>query len=168
MRLRFLILLVLGVRMFLLDSALHLPSSHLIPSTSIHLNFVHIIFSVLGLSKPSMPQSPGILTATAAIAKDRAGRRGQAPAPRHERSQLPDDIPDVSVGMNDHPGDGFIRPTSPTYTASSETLSAQSQTNQDTANSYEAILLGPGENKIDVEVDTRKFLVEYTCLESTH
>lgn len=47
-----------------------------------------------------MAQTPGIITATAAIAKDRAGRRGSAPAPRHERSQLPDNVPNVSVGLD--------------------------------------------------------------------
>lgn len=45
-----------------------------------------------------MPQSHGIITATAAIAKERAGRRGQGPPSRHGRSPLPDDAPDVSVG----------------------------------------------------------------------
>jgi DNA-directed RNA polymerase II subunit RPB11 len=99
----------------------------------------------------------GILTATAAIAKDRAGRRGSAPAPRHERCQLPDDVPDVSVGVNYYPGYPFVFCASPTNTVTSETMSARSQTNQDTAHRYEAILLGPGENKIDVEVDTRKY-----------
>jgi hypothetical protein len=139
----------------------HVPArlcqSSIIPS---RLHFLRTNFTVLVLSKSTMPQSPGILTATAAIAKDRAGHRGQAPAPRHERSQLPDDVPDVSVGVNHHPCYGYDLPVSPTHTASSGTLSALSQTNQDTANRYEAILLGPGENKIDVEVDTRKSLVD--------
>jgi DNA-directed RNA polymerase II subunit RPB11 len=104
-----------------------------------------------------MPQSPGIVTATAAFAKDRAGQRGSGgPAPRQERSLVPDDVPDVSVGMNDYPGDG---PASPIHTASSTPFSARSEANPDTANRYEAILLGPGENKIDVEVDTRESLV---------
>ncbi|KAJ5498776.1 hypothetical protein N7453_007827 [Penicillium expansum] len=62
-----------------------------------------------------MPQSPAIVTATAAIARERAGRRGHGPHPRHPRPMVPDDAPDV----------------------------------------YEAILLAPGESKIDVEVDTR-------------
>ncbi|KAJ5977821.1 hypothetical protein PENPOL_c001G04564 [Penicillium polonicum] len=62
-----------------------------------------------------MPQSPAIITATTAIARERAGRRDQGPHPRHPRPALPDDAPDV----------------------------------------YEAILLAPGESKIDVEVDTR-------------
>ncbi|KAJ5411622.1 uncharacterized protein N7487_005981 [Penicillium crustosum] len=62
-----------------------------------------------------MPQSPAIITATAAIARERAGRRNQGPHPRHPRPMLPDDAPDV----------------------------------------YEAILLAPGESKIDVEIDTR-------------
>ncbi|CAG7924298.1 unnamed protein product [Penicillium olsonii] len=57
----------------------------------------------------------GFMTASEAIARDRAGRRGSGPAPRHARSLVPDNVPDI----------------------------------------YEAILLGPGENKIDVEVDTR-------------
>ncbi|KAJ5563637.1 hypothetical protein N7535_008801 [Penicillium sp. DV-2018c] len=59
----------------------------------------------------------GIITATAAIARDRAGRNGggRRPATRHERPVLADDPPNV----------------------------------------YEAILLAPGENKIDVAVDTR-------------
>ena len=33
--------------------------------------------------------------------------------------------------------------------------------NLDTSHSYEAILLGPGENKIDVEVDTREYTVAH-------
>lgn len=44
-----------------------------------------------------MPQSPGIITATAAIARERAGRRNQGPHSRHPRPMLPDDAPDVSV-----------------------------------------------------------------------
>lgn len=44
-----------------------------------------------------MPQSPAIVTATAAIARERAGRRDQGPHPRHPRPMLPDDAPDVSV-----------------------------------------------------------------------
>lgn len=46
-----------------------------------------------------MPQSPAIITATAAIARERAGRRGQGPHPRHPRPMLPDDAPDVSVEL---------------------------------------------------------------------
>lgn len=44
-----------------------------------------------------MPQSPAIITATTAIARERAGRRDQGPHPRHPRPALPDDAPDVSV-----------------------------------------------------------------------
>lgn len=44
-----------------------------------------------------MPQSPAIVTATAAIARERAGRRGHGPHPRHPRPMVPDDAPDVSV-----------------------------------------------------------------------
>lgn len=44
-----------------------------------------------------MPQGNGIITATAAIAKERAGRRGSGPASRHPRPVQPDDAPDVSV-----------------------------------------------------------------------
>lgn len=45
-----------------------------------------------------MPELP-FVTTTAAIAKDRYGRRGSAPAPRHERSLMSagDEVPDVSV-----------------------------------------------------------------------
>ncbi|KAJ5782808.1 hypothetical protein N7457_004582 [Penicillium paradoxum] len=62
-----------------------------------------------------MPSPNRIITATAAIARERAGRRGGSPASRHPRPVQPDDAPDV----------------------------------------YEAILLAPGESKIDVEPDTR-------------
>ncbi|KXG47592.1 uncharacterized protein PGRI_014620 [Penicillium griseofulvum] len=62
-----------------------------------------------------MPQGPGIITATVAIAKERAGRIGPGRHPRNPPPNLSDDAPDV----------------------------------------YEAILLAPGESKIDVEVDTR-------------
>jgi hypothetical protein len=44
-----------------------------------------------------MPQSPAIVTATAAIARERAGRIGPGRHPRHLRPVLPDDAPDVSV-----------------------------------------------------------------------
>lgn len=44
-----------------------------------------------------MPQSPAIVTATAAIARERAGRIGPGRHPRHPRPALPDDAPDVSV-----------------------------------------------------------------------
>ncbi|KAF9253153.1 hypothetical protein DTO013E5_459 [Penicillium roqueforti] len=60
-------------------------------------------------------QGPGFITATAAIARECAGRRGRGRHSRHPRPQNPSDAPDV----------------------------------------YEAILLAPGESKIDVEVDTR-------------
>ncbi|KAJ5120570.1 uncharacterized protein N7515_009958 [Penicillium bovifimosum] len=60
--------------------------------------------------------SRSIITATTAIARDRAGHPTRTtPAQRHERPVLADDPPEV----------------------------------------YEAILLAPGEKKIDVEVDTR-------------
>ncbi|KAJ6184370.1 hypothetical protein N7519_005671 [Penicillium mononematosum] len=42
-----------------------------------------------------MPQSPAIVTATAAIARERAGRIGPGRHPRHPRPALPDDAPDV-------------------------------------------------------------------------
>ncbi|KAJ5092162.1 hypothetical protein NUU61_007032 [Penicillium alfredii] len=60
-------------------------------------------------------QNLNFTTATAAIARERAGRRGSRPAPRHQRPQGGDDRLDV----------------------------------------YEAILLAPGEKKIDVESDPR-------------
>ena len=62
----------------------------------------HSIVHCYALVSPSlccavMPQSPAIITATAAIARERAGRRGQGPHPRHPRPMVPDDAPDVSV-----------------------------------------------------------------------
>lgn len=105
-----------------------------------------------------MAQIPGIITATAAIAKDRAGRRGSAPAPRHERSQLLDNAPNVSVGSKGYFFYDVTFASSSMLTPFSDFDSIPSQADQDNPNSYEAILLGPGEKKIDVEVDTRKSL----------
>jgi hypothetical protein len=50
------------------------------------------------MSYATMPEI-SFVTTTAAIAKDRYGRRGSAPAPRHERSLMSagDEVPDVSV-----------------------------------------------------------------------
>jgi hypothetical protein len=55
-----------------------------------------------------MPQAPAIVTASFAIGKERAGRRGSAPAPRHERTVNPDDAPDVSVDSYHHHFLSFI------------------------------------------------------------
>lgn len=136
---------------------LDLNSLHLTPNHIILLVFVVLFFFIL----PVFIMPPPILRASEAVAKERAGRRGHAPAPRHERCLIPDDVPDVSVGLTDHLVDGPIFPVPSITTPCSEHDSTPSLANLDTANSYEAILLGPGENKIDVEVDTRKYFVAH-------
>lgn len=95
-----------------------------------------------------------IVTATDAIAKERAGRRDK-PAPREAGPRHVDDRPDMSVYSQSTFSQpsvlllsfdlGFAR-----YLASNAISSA------DQDYSYEAILLGPGEKKIEVEVDTRE------------
>lgn len=127
-----------------------------LPLNPFHFIFLHTIcLALISLMSP-MPQIPGIITATAAIARDRAGRRGSAPAPRHERSQLPDNVPNVSVGLNGYLFHDVAFASSSMLTPYSDYDSIPSEADQHTPNSYEAILLGPDENKIDVEVDTRK------------
>ncbi|KAJ5449795.1 DNA-directed RNA polymerase II subunit [Penicillium daleae] len=74
-------------------------------------------------------------TASVAIARERAGSRSR-PAPRSHRPPHAEDRPDPSVSK-DHP------------------RACHSPVALDRVSQYEAILLGPGENKIDVEVDTR-------------
>jgi hypothetical protein len=69
-----------------------LSSRSALPSSCL-LSLLCFIISVCAI----MPQSPAIVTATAAIARERAGRIGSGRHPRHPRPALPDDAPDVSV-----------------------------------------------------------------------
>ena len=101
-------------------------------------------------------QGPGFITATAAIARERAGRRGRGLYSRHPRPQNPSDAPDVSVSLTLR-----LRPLLHSdfvlFLHIHVLLFIRGpQTDQAHEYRYEAILLAPGESKIDVEVDTRK------------
>lgn len=83
----------------LLLSLAILSPSLLLSLFSIPLPHASSITQLSAIVSATMPprQNLNFTTTTAAIARERAGRRGSRPAPRHQRPQGGDDRLDVSV-----------------------------------------------------------------------
>ena len=96
-------------------------------------------------------------TTTDLIAKERAGNRRGPPHSRHAVFRAVDDRPDVLV-----PRETKLLLYPSLLLSSLKNFSLYSHSWNNVADSdcrYEAILLAPGENKIDVEVDTRESFI---------
>lgn len=110
----------------------------------------------------SFPQDFTFETATSAMARARAGRHGPIPPRRSEGFRHVDDRPHVSVSWKTSRVPFPVIPwASSICIAGSEMSLFYVNCIPNMGRRYEAILLAPGENKIDVEVDTRECSTVY-------
>lgn len=162
--------LLSSTELALLDPRLALPYPYNLPELEMPPNHPGNIPELDPCPKDFIPSIPtsrvSIQSKENAVARVAFGRRGN-PFQPDSRNRAVDDRADMSVlrSLRSRNGDE-ISPDStessrvavslPSSISRSEvSLSREKSTNG--SNSYEAILLAPGENKIDVEIDTREF-----------
>lgn len=153
-----------------LDPRLALPYPYNLPEPEMPPNHPGTVPELDPCPKDFIPSIPtsrlSIQSKENAVARVAFGRRGN-PFQPDGRNRAVDDRADMSVLRSLRSCNGNeISPDStessrvdvslpPSISPSDVSLSRSKSTNG--SNSYEAILLAPGENKIDVEIDTREF-----------